>query len=86
MYGIELCVVLYLDILVFAICVFIYKNVMADINERYARKAERKIRLEALHEFVAVFLPFLIHKKFHRLKWKLSRRIKRKRNVSNSEV
>ena len=85
MYGIELYVVLYLDILVFAICVFIYKNVMADINERYARKAARKIRLNALHELVILF-RYNTHRKANMLKRRLGRKLRKRKNVSNSEV
>jgi hypothetical protein len=77
-------VVLYLDILVFAMCIFIYKTVMRDINEKYARKEARKVRLSALHELLTVFVPYIIHKKVHSLKWKLRRKIKK--NDSNSEV
>lgn len=86
MYGIELYAVLYLDILVFAICVFIYKSLMADISKRYARQEAWRIRIEALHELVTVILPFIILKKCNRVKRKLSRKLKIKRNVGNSEV
>lgn len=79
MNNIEMYVVLYLDIMVFGICYFIYTQVLTTKEGRQAKRG-------ALKKFVTVFIPFYILKKYYNKKRRVTRRVKNIKNGIVSKV